>query len=611
MSLDIRPNPSASAGGVTGGLVYKGSYNATTNTPDLTSSDKGDFYIVSVGGTLAGITLDVGDHIVFNQDATSPITSAMFDKIDNTDAVASVNAQTGVVVLDTDDISEGSNLYFTSGRAYVAADARIGAADLTDLNDVSYTAGPGIDNFVLTYDNASNTWGAEASGAAPVSSVNTQTGAVVLDSDDIAEGTTNLYYTNARFDTQLATKDTDNLSEGTSNLYYTNARFDTQLATKDTGDLSEGSNLYYTNARADARIGAADLTDLNDVNYTAGAGIDNYVLTYNHANTRWEAEVPATAPVSSVNTQTGAVVLDSDDVAEGTSNLYYTNARFDTQLATKDTGDLPEGSNLYYTNARSDARIGAADLTDLNDVNYTAGAGIDNYVLTYNHANTRWEAEVPATAPVSSVNTQTGAVVLDSDDIAEGTTNLYYTNARFDSRFDTQLATKDSDDIGEGTTNLYYTNARADARIAAANLTDLNDVNYTAGAGIDNYVLTYNHANTRWEAEAAAGGGGTRPTVTSITAASYTIGTTDSAIGASELERIYTCSSSAATVNLPSSSGLTGVKLQIKNLLSSTITIDPNGTEQIDSGGAGVAITLTVQYSSVTLCSDGTGWIII
>jgi len=110
------------------------------------------------------------------------------------------------------------------------------------------------------------------------------------DTDNLSEGTSNLYYTNARFDTQLATKDTDDVSEGTSNLYYTNARFDTQLGTKDTGDLAEGSNLYYTNARSDARIAAANLTDLNDVNYTAGAGIDNYVLTYNHANTRWEAE---------------------------------------------------------------------------------------------------------------------------------------------------------------------------------------------------------------------------------------------------------------------------------------------------------------------------------
>ena len=586
MSLDIRPNPSASAGGITGGLVYKGSYNATTNTPDLTSSDKGDFYIVSVGGTLAGITLDVGDHIVFNQDAASPITSAMFDKIDNTDAVASVNAQTGVVVLDTDDISEGSNLYFTSGRAYVAADARIGAADLTDLNDVSYTAGPGIDNFVLTYDNASNSWGAEASGAAPVSSVNTQTGAVVLDSDDIAEGTINLYYTNARFDT----------------------RFDTQLATKDTGDLPEGSNLYYTNARSDARIAAANLTDLNDVNYTAGAGIDNYVLTYNHANTRWEAEVPATAPVSSVNTQTGAVVLDSDDIAEGTINLYYTTARFDTrfdtQLATKDTGDLAEGSNLYYTNARSDARIAAANLTDLNDVSYTAGAGIDNYVLTYNHANTRWEAEVPATAPVSSVNTQTGAVVLDSDNIAEGTTNLYYTTARFDTRFDTQLGTKDTGDLSEGS-NLYYTNARADARIAAANLTDLNDVNYTAGAGIDNYVLTYNHANTRWEAEASSGGGGGGFSYTAITSASSPV--------TSAISTHYGADSSGGAIvfNLPALSGLTGgEEIRIKlNTAGNNLTLTPNGSDTIEGAASYV---MSIAKESVTcVASSGTNWEII
>ena len=103
-------------------------------------------------------------------------------------------------------------------------------------------------------------------------------------------------------------------------------------------------------------------------------------------------------------------------------------------------------------------------------------------------------------------------------------------------------------------------------------------------------------------------GGGSRATVTSITAASYTIGTTDSAIGASELERVYTCSSSASTVNLPSSSGLTGFKLQIKNLLSSTITIDPDGSETIDTAST---FDLSVQYSSVTLLSDGSNWIIV
>ena len=92
-------------GAVTGGLVYKGSYDAATNSPVLTSAKKGDFYIVSVTGTLAGVTLNVGDHIVFNQDASSPITSAMFDVIDNTDAVASVNGQTGVVSLGASDVN--------------------------------------------------------------------------------------------------------------------------------------------------------------------------------------------------------------------------------------------------------------------------------------------------------------------------------------------------------------------------------------------------------------------------------------------------------------------------------------------------------------------------
>ncbi len=92
-------------GAVTGGLTYKGSYDAATNNPVLTSAKKGDFYIVSVGGTLAGVTLNVGDHIVFNQDSADPVTSAMFDVIDNTDAVSSVNGQTGVITLGASDVN--------------------------------------------------------------------------------------------------------------------------------------------------------------------------------------------------------------------------------------------------------------------------------------------------------------------------------------------------------------------------------------------------------------------------------------------------------------------------------------------------------------------------
>ena len=68
---------------------------------------------------------------------------------------------------------------------------------------------------------------------------------------DLPEGA-NLYYTDARFDTRLATKTTDNLIEGPTNFYWTQGRFDTALSGKTTSNLTEGTNLYYTTARHDA-----------------------------------------------------------------------------------------------------------------------------------------------------------------------------------------------------------------------------------------------------------------------------------------------------------------------------------------------------------------------
>ena len=52
-----------------------------------------------------------------------------------------------------------------------------------------------------------------------------------------------------------------------------------------------------------------------------------------------------------------------------------------------------------------------------------------------------------------------------TDDVREGPTNLYFTNARADARVNAVLA--DTDSLSEGSSNLYYTNARADARVDA------------------------------------------------------------------------------------------------------------------------------------------------
>ena len=53
-----------------------------------------------------------------------------------------------------------------------------------------------------------------------------------------------------------------------------------------------------------------------------------------------------------------------------------------------------------------------------------------------------------------------------TSNISEGS-NLYFTDARADARFDVKIAAADTDSLSEGSSNLYFTNTRADARITA------------------------------------------------------------------------------------------------------------------------------------------------
>lgn len=87
------------------------------------------------------------------------------------------------------------------------------------------------------------------------------------------------------------------------------------------------------------------------------------------------------------------------------------------------------------------------------------------------------------TDTVLSVNSKTGAVVLTTDDIQEGSTKQYFTteraksvfDANFSSAFDTALEGISTDDVAEGTTRLYYTEARATANFKTHASTELTD----------------------------------------------------------------------------------------------------------------------------------------
>tara|TARA_R100000353_G_scaffold38311_3_gene30356 strand:- start:1775 stop:3217 length:1443 start_codon:yes stop_codon:yes gene_type:complete len=94
---------------------------------------------------------------------------------------------------------------------------------------------------------------------------------------------------------------------------------------------------------------------------------------YRYSGSAWVFMGREAAPVDSVNTQTGAVVLDADDIDDTSTTHRFTNA---------------------------------SDISRLSAVE--AGAQVNT---------------------VDSVNTQTGAVVLDADDISDATTTNKFTNA--------------------------------------------------------------------------------------------------------------------------------------------------------------------------------------
>ena len=117
---------------VLGALSYQGTWDASTNNPTLTSSvgTKGYYYVVSVAGNtnLNGITdWLVGDWAVYN--------GTVWQKVDNTETVTSVNGQTGAVVLTTTNVAEGTNLYYTDTRARASNSAGTG---------ISYDSGTGV-----------------------------------------------------------------------------------------------------------------------------------------------------------------------------------------------------------------------------------------------------------------------------------------------------------------------------------------------------------------------------------------------------------------------------------------------------------------------------------
>jgi hypothetical protein len=276
----------------------------TTDNAEVSGTAK---EITDGKGNGTGVTLDNAGNVT----ATSFTGSGAGLTNLPSSGVTSVNTQTGAVTLTTSNITEGSNQYFTTVRAVNAVtggNLDMGSYDITTTGKIYFA-------------NKFNT-------EADLPSASTYHGMFAH-----VHATGKAYFSHAGAWHKLLDEDssnTDNLTEGSSNLYYTDARVSANSAvaanTAKTGITTAQANEITANT-AKNTYPSADATKVGHIAVTQSVDLDaiETAVTANTAKNTY----PSSDATKLSGIEAGAQVnpTNTDGLTEGSSNLYYTEAR--------------------------------------------------------------------------------------------------------------------------------------------------------------------------------------------------------------------------------------------------------------------------------------------
>jgi hypothetical protein len=154
-----------------GALNYKGTWNATTNTPTLASGvgTQGDYYVVSVAGTtnLDGITnWGIGDWVTFNGSVWQRVEGGADGNFVNLDVIGDLTVDTNSLYVNSsgNEVCIGQLTSINAGKFNVKGDSAHNGISATPYADTYYnyygTNAAGGSTFYVRGDGISNFQGA-------------------------------------------------------------------------------------------------------------------------------------------------------------------------------------------------------------------------------------------------------------------------------------------------------------------------------------------------------------------------------------------------------------------------------------------------------------------
>ena len=272
-----------------------------------------------------------------------------------------------------------------------------------------------------------------------------------------------------------------------------------------TDGLSEGSsNLYYTNARADARIALANLQDLANVGFSAPGSAENQKVV------SWDNSAGSFA-LSSVSGLSGSGETNTaSNIGTAGVGIFDAKVGEDLQFKKLNAGSAKITITDDSSNNEVDIDFGAVSIDDLSDVDVTTAAPTSGQALKWDGSNF-----VPGDASsniaqlgdvtLSSLSANqvlrySGSawlnVTLDTDDIGEGSTNQYHTTERVQDVTGAQLVTNGShtnitaayDDSGDGAIDLSIADTTIRGKISVTDSGGDGSLAYNNSTGVITYT---------------------------------------------------------------------------------------------------------------------------